>query len=59
MVYRAILICSETECTERFEARGTLAELEALACECGCALQIVGWPERTDGDDERLDLLAA
>lgn len=44
MVYLAVLICSEDDCTERFEARGTLAELEALACDCGCGLHILGWP---------------
>jgi hypothetical protein len=27
-----------------------VAELEALACDCGCALEIVGWPDWTDED---------
>lgn len=59
MVYTAVLICSDLECTERFEARGTLAELAALACDCGCGLEIVGWPEALADDDARLDVLQA
>jgi hypothetical protein len=38
----ARLICSAPECTEVYEARGaTLAELDALACDCGCGLELV------------------
>ena len=37
---RAILFCSHGECTDVFEAYGWLEELEALACYCGCALQV-------------------
>jgi hypothetical protein len=40
MVY-ALLICSDDDCTDEFEAWGTIEELEALACECGCALQLI------------------
>ena len=47
----ARLICSDDACTEAFEARAaTLAELEALACDCGCALAVLGWPDA--GEDE-------
>ena len=51
---QAILICSDNECTEIFEAYGSLEELEALACDCGCALQIISVsesdaPERSRG----------
>jgi hypothetical protein len=59
MVYVAVLICSDEECTERFEARGTLPELEALACDCGCALHLLGWPEPAGSGDGGLDLAAA
>ena len=45
MLYRALLFCSDDDCTEVFEAHGTLEELESLACDCGCGLQIVGPPE--------------
>jgi len=41
----ARLICSDEECTDAFEAWGPLEELEALACECGCALEVIGWPD--------------
>jgi hypothetical protein len=40
-VYMALLICSDEDCTELFEAHGTLEELEALACDCGCSLEIL------------------
>jgi hypothetical protein len=40
-VFRAVLICSDGDCDEVFEAYGSIAELEALACDCGCALEIV------------------
>ena len=56
MLYRALLVCSEDECTEVFEAYGTLAELETLACDCGCALEIVGCPDAVEGRDTALEL---
>lgn len=59
MVYTAVLICSDDACTDRFEAYGSLAELEALACDCGCALQIVGWAEPVGSRDTRVDLAIA
>lgn len=37
----ALLICTDEDCTDVFEARGSLEELEALACDCGCALHVV------------------
>ncbi len=56
----ARLICSDEECTEVFEARAvTLAELEALACDCGCALQVISISEAAAGHsrDHGLELL--
>jgi hypothetical protein len=48
-VFTARLICSDPECAEeRTEEAATVAELETLACECGCALEIVAWPDWTD-----------
>ena len=44
-MFHAVLICSEDECTEVFEAYGSLEELESLACDCGCALQVLGISE--------------
>ncbi len=45
---RALLTCSEDECTDVYEVYGPLGEIEALACDCGCGLAIVGWPDTTD-----------
>ena len=41
---RVLLVCSADGCAELFEAYGPLDELEALACECGYGLQLLGWP---------------
>jgi hypothetical protein len=60
-MFHAVLICSEDECTEVFEAYGSLEELEALACDCGCALQVLGISdagETTGGPTaDRFDLI--
>ena len=48
MVY-GLLVCSDDDCTDEFEAWGTLEELEALACECGCALQLISVSESDGG----------
>jgi hypothetical protein len=55
-VYVARLICSDVECAAEAatEAR-TIRELESLACDCGCALTIIGWP---DWIDEPADVVA-
>ena len=39
-MFRALLICSDDVCDEVFEAYGSIAELETLACDCGCGLEI-------------------
>jgi hypothetical protein len=44
MVY-ALLVCSDEGCAEELETWGTLEELESLACECGCALQLISLSE--------------
>jgi len=56
-MFVARLICSGPDCAdeEHLEAP-TLAELEALACDCGCALLIVGWP---DWVEPRADLVVS
>ena len=54
MVY-ALLVCSDEDCTHELEAPGTLAELEALACDCGCTLEVLSFDEAADGDP-RFDL---
>jgi hypothetical protein len=46
VVLHALLICSDEACAEELEAYGTrLDDLETLACECGCALQIIAVSE--------------
>jgi hypothetical protein len=57
VIYRALLICSDEDCTEVFEAFGTLAELETLACDCGCGLEIIGCPDEVAGRDAELELI--
>jgi hypothetical protein len=45
-MYVARLICSDPECAEEVSSEaGTLRELETLVCECGCALELIGWPD--------------
>ena len=39
-MFYGLLICSDEECTETTEAWGTLEELEALACDCGCSMHV-------------------
>jgi hypothetical protein len=41
VMFRALLVCSEGECAEAFEAYGSLEELETLACDCGCSLELL------------------
>ena len=46
MVFHALLVCSDEACPEEVEAYAMrLEELEALACECGCALQLIAVSE--------------
>ena len=39
-MFYGLLICSDEGCADTSEAWGTLAELEAAACECGCAMHV-------------------
>jgi hypothetical protein len=54
-MFRALLICSDEDCAELFEAYGTLEELEALACDCGCSLEILTLQE-VEGEEQGFDL---
>ena len=40
-MFRALLLCADGECAEVFEAYGSLEELEAIACDCGCSLELL------------------
>jgi hypothetical protein len=46
----ARLVCSEAACADQLLEvhAATLAELETLACACGCALHVVAWPDVLD-----------
>ena len=45
-MYIARLVCSDAACAEEVTLEGaTLAELETLICDCGCALEMIGWPD--------------
>jgi hypothetical protein len=49
-MFQARLICSDGDCDDTFEAWGTLEELQALACDCGCALEILTLSAAPQGD---------
>lgn len=40
----ARLVCSDHGCEAVYELYGPLEEVDALACDCGCALQALAWP---------------
>jgi hypothetical protein len=43
------LSCSDDDCAFELEVEAaTLRELELLACDCGCALELIGWPDALD-----------
>jgi len=45
-MYVARLVCSDADCAEGLTAEAaTLRELETLICDCGCALEVIGWPD--------------
>lgn len=45
-MFVARLLCSDPVCAEDIAAEApTLAELETLACECGCGVEVIGWPD--------------
>ena len=55
-MFRALLICSDGGCAELFEAYGSLEELEAPACDCGCSLEILTLDE-AEGAQRGFDLV--
>ena len=45
-MYTARLVCTDPVCAEEVAAEtATLREIESLLCDCGCALEVVGWPD--------------
>jgi hypothetical protein len=58
-VYVARLICSDAACAVEAAAEArTIRELESLACDCGCTLTIIGWPDWIDEPAEVVTLPA-
>ena len=53
-MFYAVLICSDEACPHELETWGDLEELEALLCDCGCALHVVKLSE-VDFDEPVLD----
>jgi hypothetical protein len=50
-MYVARLICSDEACgAEALAEAHTLAELDTFACDCGCALAIIGWPDAAEDE---------
>jgi hypothetical protein len=50
-MFVARLICSDVDCAEEQEMRaGSVAELERLLCDCGCALEVIAWPDWVEDD---------
>jgi hypothetical protein len=48
-MFVARLICSDADCAEELEVHaGSLEELERLLCDCGCALELIAWPDWAD-----------
>jgi hypothetical protein len=39
-MFRATLICPDAACAAVYDAVGSLEEIQLIACECGCTLQI-------------------
>ncbi|HEU4656302.1 MAG TPA: hypothetical protein VFR97_02200 [Capillimicrobium sp.] len=56
----ARLVCSDEQCPEELEVYADrLEELEELGCDCGCALQILGWADAIDDEEALAVVLAA
>ena len=52
-------MCTAAQCPHECEVVAqTLAELATMTCECGCALEIIGWPNRMDGGESALAVAA-
>ena len=48
-MFAARLTCSDVACAAEVVAEGqAIADLETLVCECGCALEVVAWPDWID-----------
>ena len=41
----ALMVCSDESCAAELETAATLEELDVVACECGCVLQLIAVSE--------------
>ena len=58
-MFVARLICSDSDCAEEQEIHaGSLAELERLMCDCGCALELIAWPDSIEDGAQVIALRA-
>jgi hypothetical protein len=59
-MYTARLVCTDPLCAEEIAGEtATLGELYSLLCDCGCALEVVGWPDVAAEPLARIILLRA
>jgi hypothetical protein len=58
-MFEAVVTCPVEECAAADGAVGSLEELEALVCECGCALVVerIAESERELDRDEAFELV--
>jgi hypothetical protein len=55
----ARLVCSDQACPEELDVYAAdLEELESLGCDCGCAMQVVGWADAVEDDEAYAVVLA-
>ena len=52
-----LLSCHDSGCSSVYEAYGPLEELETLACDCGCALQIVRYLSEPQSASRTVELI--
>ena len=49
VMYIAQVVCSDPSCAvETIVEAATIEEIMSLVCECGCAIDVVGWPDWTE-----------
>ena len=48
VLVRAYLVCSGQECEAELEVIGTPEEVEAIVCDCGLGMHVIGWPAPHD-----------
>jgi hypothetical protein len=58
-MFVARLVCSDPACAAELDAEASdAAELERLICDCGCALEVIAWPDWVEEPAEVIRLHA-